>query len=293
MGRMRTMSSSSDFQPLGSLGRLPIYLTTILSALYVLGMLVTAVLGASAASMRGLGFSTHDFFSLGWVWEPLTCSFLNPPDFFFLFGIFFFYSAGLEVERYLGRSRFLKFYLLCLAVVPVVLGLWHALGIPGTHAGMGGITIALFVAFATLYPDIQYMGWVPLKYVAGACFAIACLGYLPARNWTALSTVAAEGAVGFLFVRYLQGGGSMEWNDWKEKLFGPRRNFKVLPTPTNPSHPRANESKPQVSPDPVFGSIDPLLEKIARSGLASLTSQEREQLEKARESLLKKDQPKK
>jgi hypothetical protein len=36
-----------------------------------------------------------------------------------------------------------------------------------------------------------------------------------------------------------------------------------------------------------------LLEKIARSGLASLTSQEREQLEKARESLLKKDQPKK
>ncbi len=290
---MRMTSSSSDFQPLGSLGRLPIYLTTVLSALYVLGMLVTAVLGASAASVRGLSFSTHDFFSLGWVWEPLTCSFLNPPDFFFLFGIFFFYSAGLEVERYLGRTQFLKFYLLCLGVVPIVLGIWHGLGIPGNHAGMGGITIALFVAFATLYPGLQYMGWVPLKYVAGACFAIACLGYLPARNWTALSTVAAEGAVGFFFVRYLQGGGAIDWAAWKEKIFGPRRNFKVLPTPKNPTHPREAASNTRDSRDPVFGFIDPLLEKIARSGLASLTSKEREQLEKARESLLKKDQHKK
>jgi membrane associated rhomboid family serine protease len=290
---MRTMSSSSDFQPLGSFGRLPIYLTTVLSALYVLGMLVTAVLGASEVSVRGLSFSTHDFFSLGWVWEPLTCSFLNPPDFFFLFGIFFFYSAGLEVERYLGRTRFLKFYILCLGIVPVVLGLWHGLGIPASHAGMGGITIALFVAFATLYPDLQYMGWVPIKYVAGACFAIACLGYVPTRNWTALSIVAAEGAVGFCFVRYLQGGGSLEWNDWKEKIFGPRRNFKVLPPPKNPPRSQPTAPKIQDSPDPVFGSIDPLLEKIARSGLASLTSEEREQLEKARESLLKKDRPKK
>ena len=35
--------------------------------------------------------------------------------------------------------------------------------------------------------------------------------------------------------------------------------------------------------------VDELLEKIARSGLSSLTSKERKQLEKAREALLKKE----
>jgi hypothetical protein len=38
-----------------------------------------------------------------------------------------------------------------------------------------------------------------------------------------------------------------------------------------------------------LASIDPLLEKISRNGIGSLSSEERAQLEMAREILLKKD----
>ena len=60
-----------------------------------------------------------------------------------------------------------------------------------------------------------------------------------------------------------------------------RPKFRVLPAPTARSR-RVEE------PDEVE-SIDPLLDKIARSGMNSLTAKERARLEKAREALLKKD----
>jgi membrane associated rhomboid family serine protease len=281
---MRTTSSFSDYEPLGRFGRLPVYVTTLIAALYVVGMLLTTMLGAAHFSVPGLAFSTETFFFRGWLWQPFTCTFLNGPDFFFLFGVFFFYSAGIEVERYLGRARFLKFYLLCLLVVPAVLGLWRLTGIiPGPYGGMREITVAMFLAFATLYPNIEYWGWVPLKYFAFACFAIAALGYFPAGDWIGLSVLVGESALAFGFVRYLQHGGSLEWPDLKEKLFGPRRNFTVLPDP-----PRTASSS-LGGQHSAIDEIDPLLDKIAKSGLASLTRQERAQLEKARQALMNKD----
>jgi hypothetical protein len=65
------------------------------------------------------------------------------------------------------------------------------------------------------------------------------------------------------------------------KRFRRQPKFRVLPTPLARSR-RVEE------PDEVE-SIDPLLDKIARSGMNSLTAKERARLEKAREALLKKD----
>jgi hypothetical protein len=39
----------------------------------------------------------------------------------------------------------------------------------------------------------------------------------------------------------------------------------------------------------LHNSIDPILDKISRSGIASLTARERERLEKARHKLIAKD----
>jgi hypothetical protein len=47
-------------------------------------------------------------------------------------------------------------------------------------------------------------------------------------------------------------------------------------------------SKPPTPRDDVIESIDPLLDKIAKHGIGSLTPREREQLEQARAELLKK-----
>jgi hypothetical protein len=69
-------------------------------------------------------------------------------------------------------------------------------------------------------------------------------------------------------------------------LFRRRPKFHVVPKP---------ETRPRTaSPSGVFQSVpdddvDALLDKIARNGIASLTAGERQQLERAREALLKKD----
>jgi hypothetical protein len=43
-------------------------------------------------------------------------------------------------------------------------------------------------------------------------------------------------------------------------------------------------------PDDVYTSIDPILDKISKSGIGSLTANERRQLDRERERLLKKSQ---
>jgi hypothetical protein len=45
-----------------------------------------------------------------------------------------------------------------------------------------------------------------------------------------------------------------------------------------------------VEPDDVYASVDPILEKISKSGIGSLTEGERRQLDRARKRLLKESQ---
>jgi hypothetical protein len=58
----------------------------------------------------------------------------------------------------------------------------------------------------------------------------------------------------------------------------------VLPDPE-----RAPPRRVTKAADPTVDDIDPLLDKIARSGINSLTSAEKAKLERARAALLKKD----
>jgi hypothetical protein len=43
-------------------------------------------------------------------------------------------------------------------------------------------------------------------------------------------------------------------------------------------------------PEDVYSSVDPILDKISKSGIASLTDSERRQLDRARNKLLKKSE---
>lgn len=280
---MRTTSSFSDYQPLGHLGRVPIHLTTILTAMMGLGVIVYTILASARISPQILlGFSTSTFLE-GKVWQILSYPFVEGPSFFTLLGIFCFYSWGIEVERYLGRVRFLKFLILLVLLLPLICGLWHFAGIPAGTTGNYILTASMLVAFATLYPGIEYFGWIPLKWFAFACFCLGSLMYFPERNWAGLSLLWTSCGASFGYIRYLQGGGSVEFGDFWEKVRPCKRRpkLRVLPTPAVRRRGVAMEDE--------IESIDPLLDKIARTGMASLTAKERARLEKAREALIKKD----
>jgi membrane associated rhomboid family serine protease len=248
-------------------------------------LLVTVVLKAANGPVEIFSFSTEQFFLHGWLWQLLTCTFINYPSFFIPFGIFFFYRFAVEIEQYFGRAALLKLYALLLVTIAAVLGAWRLAGLPGLYAGMNEVTIGVFIAYATLYPNLEIFDWVPLKYVAFICMAVDALSYVTYRSWPGLTIMLAVCAVSFGFVRYAKLGGSIEFGDWARQInpFRRRPKFRVLPSPVAPA-PRVSGGLANMA------SVDAILDKIARSGFASLTQDERDQLEQARDVLNKKRQ---
>jgi hypothetical protein len=85
----------------------------------------------------------------------------------------------------------------------------------------------------------------------------------------------------FLFIELRGAGAELAWwNALKERL-GPKPKFHVVPK---------MRSTRSAEPDDVDASIDPILDKISKFGIGSLTASERRQLNRERERLLKKSE---
>jgi hypothetical protein len=193
----------------------------------------------------------------------------------------FLHWAGAEVEKFLGRNRFLILLGSLLAAPPCVLLLWSALGANWTYSGSYELAVGMFIAFATLYPNVEMFGWVTLKWLAFAGLVLASMQYLPAHQWGYLSVLWAMCLVSFSYIRHCQGRLPINMRLPPLRSLRRRPKFKVVPK----SEPRrVSES------DDVTASIDQILDKIARHGMASLTETERRQLERARSELLTKSE---
>jgi hypothetical protein len=268
---------------------IPIYLTTILTAVFVLGLIVSAVLAASSSPLIGLFLFTMPLEPAWTVWRAVTYVFINQISFFTPFSIFFFYWMSVGIETHLGRAVLARLLLLLVLTVPAVAFAWYALlGVPSSTFGSGDYLLfsAVLVAFATLYPSTEAWGWIPFKWVAFACIACGSLMLLAEKNWVALSELWASCAVGFFYVRRAL---EHEHDDYESPFsrlttWWQRRKFRVV---------RADERRParrvSASESSPADELDRLLDKIAKSGIASLTAAERSRLEKAREALLKKE----
>jgi hypothetical protein len=104
---------------------------------------------------------------------------------------------------------------------------------------------------------------------------------LSSSAWVSLGELWLISGFSFGYIRFLQRGGELP----SFRLALRRRpKLRVVQKPKSRSRPSVAE---------VTGSetseIDPLLDKIAKHGLSSLTSQERAALERARAKLLEKD----
>jgi uncharacterized protein DUF6576 len=273
-------AQSHDYRPITWINRTPVYATTILTALFAVGVIVCAVLGAGAF-LAPFAFVAPQFLH-GAIWQPFTYAFVDRLNFFTPLGLFCFYAWAIEIEKHLGRSRFLTLFAMLIAAQPLLcLALWHA-GIGVVRFGNYEILAAMLIGFATLYPNIEYLfGWVPLKWFAFVCFVAGSLMNVAARDWIGLSFLWVECGIAFGYIRWLKHGGSVELpRGFFKNLFHRKPKLRVLPSP---GRVRAGKSS---GPDEIE-SIDPLLDKIAKHGLKSLTAKEREKLERARAALLK------
>ncbi len=280
--------TSGRNQPLTHWNNLPIYLTTILTAVFVLGLIASAVLMSMRSPLLGwLVFAMP--LDPGWsIWRLFSYVFVGQVSFFTPFSILFFYWLGVGIETHLGRAILSRMLLLITLVTPAMAALWWwSFGVPSNTLSVDNYMLmsGLLVAFATLYPITEAWGWIPFKWVAFACIACGSLMLLADRNWLGISQLWASCGAAFAYTRHAV---ELEHDDYESPLarltlWFRRRKFSVVKSAdSRPSRRGSEVSEPAEE-------MDRLLDKIAKSGLSSLTSAERSRLEKARQALLKRE----
>jgi uncharacterized protein DUF6576 len=170
--------------------------------------------------------------------------------------------------------------LVLLLLPPVILTLW-GLWIPTAVAGSGALHFAIFVAFVTIYPNVQIFLRIASKWVVLILAAIGTLSALAAHDWPTLVVLWTSMGAAFLFIELRGAGPELSWWDALKTRLGPKPKFHVVPK---------MRSSRSAEPDDVYTSIDPILDKISKFGIGSLTASERRQLDRERERLLKKSE---
>jgi hypothetical protein len=277
---------SGKNQPLGHWNNLPIYLTTILTALLVAGLIISAVLTSAGSSLLAWFIFQMPLEPAWSVWRFFSYVIIGQVSFFTPFSILFFYWLSVGLETHLGRPKLGWLLTLVTLTTPAVSAFWWwGLGVPSHALDNYMLMSGLLVAFATLYPQTEAWGWVPFKWVAFACIVCGSLMLLADRRWLEISQLWASCAVGFAYIHHAK---ELEYDDYQSPLLRLKHFFRAKPKLRVLPSPRAEKRRVEAAETPA--DLDALLDKIAKSGMASLTTRERAQLEKAREALMRKDQ---
>ncbi len=277
---MITHRSPENYDPITWVGRVPVYATTIIVALYVVSMVGVAIALASGAE-AGLGkltFNTESVLRGGELWRCLTYAFVNPPDPWFIISLVMLYIFGRDVEQHLGRKGFVRLYLGFLLLGPSLLLAAALVSRQSLSISQSWANFAVFISFAALYPGAQLLFQITAKIFALVLLGISVLQLLAGRQWVEMMVLLATAFLAYYAIRH----GSALNLDFISRL-RPVSNRSKIPRLRVVKNPEDETVDPH-------RIIDPLLEKISRNGLSSLTRREREQLERARAVLLAKGQ---
>ena len=266
--------NSGSTSPLTWVGSFPVYASTVLAAVHAATMVLTALAMAAGAEalIQSLQFSSRSVLVNLAAWQVVTYAFVHPPQILFLLEIYLLVVFGREIEGFLGRNAFLKLYAALLLLPPLVLLMLGLAGFPSIYMGSSALHFGVFIAFATLYPAAQIFFSIQARWIALALFAISALQYLAYSMHTSLLVLLLDSVAAFATVQILRG-------NWSFDLWVPRKR----------PHLRVVEREKPVERGGSLSSIDSILEKISKSGMGSLTSKERAQLERARAELIEKD----
>jgi len=276
---MNGYSNSDDHQPLMYWGSVPLYAAHVLVIGFVVSMIATALLmftGVAAGLENALAFSSVHVLK-GEIWRLITYGLVNRPTLWFAIDMMMIVWFGRELEKFFGRRKFLGLYTGLYLLPPLVLtliGTWFPTQIAGQTGGFG-----LFIAFATLYPNVGMLFNLLTKWVATILVGLYALIALSGRDWVSLISLAVTTGFAVYFVRHAQGLislPSMTLRSAKPKL-------RTLPD-LKSDRPERTVGRKE-SPVGSMAEVDALLDKIAKSGIGSLTSKERAVLDSAQQTL--------
>ncbi len=291
-----------DSQPLGHYKGHPVYLATVLVAVHIVSMLLGAIVGV--AYSETLCFAPGMFGSWAQVWRWVTYVFVQQPSIWFVVEMYFLFRFGMEIEKVFGRSTLAKLYGGLVLLPPLLVALVFT-STGGSGYLLGGTSFShfcLFLGICLLYPGalmFSSLPWLTLK-VAGSIFlAIYILGDVASRSWMHLLLLLANVALTYMVLR--RAGLTPRFEVIQEAFrnaLPSSRRLKVLPAPRSEGRattavkkgdlPAARYYEPKIKPKPDLAperkaveEIDGILDKIARSGMSSLSAAEKAALNKA------------
>jgi len=238
--------------------------------------------------------SVHTAFEQLEVWRLITFQFLHDPSsiWHLLMNMFGMWVFGPMVEQYLGRKKYLAFYLVCglaggllftvLNVLSVktpinILPIDFATPLIGASAGVFGVIVACaYVSpnsvIQLLFPPIP----LKMKTFAYGYVAIAFISLMMgARNAGGDAAHVGGAVAGFFFIR-----NSHFLADFFD-VFGDSRPGKAKKSKKvrhKSSYRNYNNTR---SSGPSQDDIDKILQKVSQKGLASLTEKEKKTLAQA------------
>jgi Rhomboid family len=276
------VTTSDDYRPVAWMGRYPVDVTTILVGLHVACAVITCLLVAVGAGfiLDVLQFDSAAILYRGQIWRMASYAFIHSPGALLWFAVemYMLFVFGREVERFIGRKAYIWLYSILLiapAAGLTIWGVWQRSGLAGSPA----LHFGIFVAFATIYPRVELFLRIMAKWFALIFAAVYTLQLLAYHAWTDLTVVWISIAVAFLFVEFRGAGPELAW--WN--------NFKMALRPKPRLHiVQKSAARRVVEPEDISAAVDPILDKISKSGIGSLTDSERRQLDRARNRLLKK-----
>ena len=272
--------------PLTWIGTFPVYLATALAGAHLVTMAFTAiaigVAGAGPAAnpwLAPLLFSWESGALRGFLWQFVTYVFVNPPSIWVLIQIVLLAVFGSEVEKFLGRTGFAWLYAALVLAGPLLLCAAGLFGVEWILAGGAYAGFGVFLAFVFLYPRAQIFFGIEARWIAAVLVGLYTLQGFASRDPLSVGMLLWTGFVALVYLRW---EGAAEFTSAafpKAKSSPPRTKRTRTPKPP----------KPQKGQD-LHESIDPILDKISKSGIGSLTKDERDRLERARSALLQKEE---
>src|SRR5437764_7032601 len=149
----------------------------------------------------------------GQIWRLVTYALIHPPNGYalllFAVEMYMLFFFGREVERFIGQRAYIWLYALLLLVPALILTLW-GLTIRTGLAGSGALHFAVFTAFVTLYPNVQFFLRIPAKWIFAILAAIETLSDLAAHDWQDLVVLWASIGVAFGFIKIRGAGRELE-----------------------------------------------------------------------------------
>jgi len=150
---MYEYGQTEEQQPVMYVRGYPVYAAHFLVAVFVASMLATTILlGTSVTGVWDWVPFTSAGVLKGQVWRLLTYGLLNPPSLDFAIDMVILAWFGREVEKFLGRGKFLSLFAGIYLLPPLLftgIGTWVPATIVGEHC-----VLAVFVALAAIYPDL-------------------------------------------------------------------------------------------------------------------------------------------